>query len=425
VDLSEQEFATSFPSLQNNKALYKKLKDSMPDGTGELHIVQKDGTIRFRFNDDTGQVLSLETIAESDDSVHNDTQPEAEVYKCSFKALPTSKANSGKIFIYEAKLNIIRDQSEQEHDFIPVNVNLSELTEILKDRFSVCSEDLMKHLSQVDIGTFQLDISKDGDSYKITRLFQAQAPSMKQERKEGTERELEKLKANKAELIDCNIKLKERVSQLESKMRDYEALQKTDNLYKELLQKLGIKHDNDSKIDDLNLASLREDVRSRIKSKAIGIISRELTYLGFEKEDLSIVKERLEAVITTYVATRASHIEIKALKSLEELSSLQYSAPALYSEYISVVADRILHFFSSPESRKCASSAKVQKIMQDYDLELFSIEPGTEATTKECRFISVRESGFARGACVETVSQGIRKLSTKSVIYKADVIISI
>jgi len=417
LDMNEAEFAAFYPKLENSSALFRLLKDSLPAGEGKLDLELRDTAVVFSFNDGNWQELKLEA-SEMDNSLKDkDISPMAELYKYEFKAISTYKAKDEKPFLYSAKLTNGNDLNGYEMDITPPDVSLAGLSTYLKNRFGVNNENLMKYLSYLDIGTFQLDISLAGDSYVISRLYQAQAVSGKPERKERIDQEHDRITKE-------NVRLEKEKRAL-LKIPEYEMLKSNKDAYDSLREKLGLMNENDSKIEDISISSLRKNVSSNLESRTVTNMEKDVKILGFQPNDISLINDKLKAAINTYVLTKASHEELEVMEALEDITMLKDKVPTLYYDFISIVSDRILHFFSSPESRSKIPYSRAQRVLQRFNLEFFRIEPGSDATTKECRFVSVRESEFSRGACVETVSHGIRMLNPESVVYKADVIISL
>ena len=350
-------------------------------------------------------------------------------YKLQFKADEQSKANRTEPFVYNVTINHAKYEDVDRDNLIPEKISLWKLAKWLHSTCQVSEEHLFSALAQLDIGSFQIDIARDdkGSAFCITRLYQSQAVSQRKEDKNQAELDVKTLTAEVRKLTGDNARLSAELERKELELQDIVRLKKIEESYNDLRKKLGLNENKQDKerISLLSTAGKKESVMKLFQTKIFHFVESDLKKLDFSKEEIGLTIKKIEDTVSA-ILSKATEIELNKLldwpnanppKKLKDVSAY---ALDLFDDILLVIMDRILYAFSSSERRQTQMKNEAKATLSKYDLELFIIEPDTIVSTKESRFVSVRESDYARGACVETLSPGLRRLGSGLIIYKAD-----
>ncbi|MDD3534759.1 MAG: hypothetical protein PHC50_01245 [Candidatus Cloacimonetes bacterium] len=417
-NLPEDELDEMLPQY---KGLHEKLKELMPEGSGTLELIDLESNPQYRFNGNDFQPVENLYQKEQQSKVDNEYIPTGVKYPLQFLADPQSKANGIMTFKYILKVN----KSDDDRFHYNKSLSLYELAELLMKRFKVSEKELLNYLGRLDLGSFQLDLEKEGEGYRISRLNQSQAPSNREDQKKKREQDFKRME-NEIELLKNQaIRYKMEINSLNIKYQDYEKLKEKQKKYHELLEKLGLKREHEKGIEDIKKTAQKNQLNARITEIMLNGIAKDLGSIGASRSVIEDAVKMMKSIVNEYFYDLSEEENLQALESVKRVKDLASLNNALYEKYIELGADRILYHYSSPESRNADLKTNVKDLVREYNLEFFGIESGAPVSVNECRFVGAKESQYLRGNCVETVAFGIRNSICKQVIYKADVIVSI
>ncbi|MDD2423045.1 MAG: hypothetical protein PHG34_02365 [Candidatus Cloacimonetes bacterium] len=416
-----------------HKALYNELKNKLKLHKGPVKVMIDADSIKCKTEGDSWKELISLKPESPLLGIPVPLHLPKDSYKLQFKADEQSKANRTEAFAYNVTINHAKSEDVEGDNLIPEKMSLRELAKWLYGTCKVSEEQLFSALAQLDIGTFQMDIARDdmGSPFSITRIYQSQAVSQRKDDKNQAELDAVKLTGQveklNGQILSLSAKLKER----EQELRDVARLQLIEKSYNDLRKTLGLNEDKQDKerISLLSTAGKRESVMKLFQTKISYFVESDLKKLDFSREEIGLTIKKIEDTVSA-ILSKATEVELDKLLDWpnanppKKLKDVLAYALGLFDDILLVIMDRILYAFSSSERRQTQMKNEAKATLSKYDLELFTIELGTVASIKESRFVSVRESGYVRGACVETLSPGLRRLGSGLIIYKADIVIS-
>ncbi|MFW5629109.1 MAG: hypothetical protein ACOCG6_07745 [Candidatus Cloacimonadaceae bacterium] len=413
------DFERMLKNHKNTSAIYMKIKDDMPEGKGVLEIDYKGRQYKYDNND----WIPFEKEKQVSDKKLRERKlkPSREKYGITFSAADGAKAGK-RLFKY--KFNLDGVKNDEYFSVLPNEMDLRDLLKCLISDFAICSNDLLNALACLDIGTFNVGVEKKDGRYSLIRLNQLTAPS-------NRGRDLVKLEDEISKFKDMILRLQDEASvyqitiqELERRNAEIEHLKKIEKQYNLLTKELNIQG-NDENIESLKTASRRNDIKKRLSDRIDNIVYQDLRKFGINREGIEKMGKTVLAEMQSYINDTEDNNELDNLVAFSSISDIKDASNGLYSIYVRLLSDVILFHFSNANNRSGISISEKNSALKKYDLELFEIPVGSADTLpKVCRVLSVKDSDYPRGTCLETTSYGMRRISDGSIIYKADVVIS-
>lgn len=414
------DFEKNLSYEKDAKSIYLRIKDSMPEGKGSIEIDYTGK--RYKYDDNDWIFFEAPVNYEKKEATKSIEKPSGEKYGVTFKAVEGASAGKDRSFRY--KFNLDGFSPDEYFMTLPQELDLKELINILLDDFHVSPGSLKSYLATLDIGTFNIGLEKRFGKYDLIRLNQLSAPSNRSRDLERLENEIESYKDQVSNLKQEITSYQDEIIELEKNNADIGRLKEIEQKYQDLTEKLNIS-DNSDNLGSLKLASKRNEIKGKLKEKIAGFVLQDLRRFGLENKKIETVSTNVLEDMNSCI----DHIEdtsvLDQLISINTLDDIQKSSDALYSIYIRYLSDALLFHFSPVSNRSDIAISEQNIALKKYDLELFEIPVGSAEThPRMCRVQDVKDSDYARGTCLETITYGIRRISDGSVIYKADVVIS-